>query len=152
MNKSVGSYNSNYVKSKRMGMDEAKTYIDDTMDIINRYPKTTGGLLQARKAIDSQFRAFSTDRRMQGLLTPSSDEIKWRSARDSVNALLEMKHPGYKKELRRQHMLYKSLDVLEEKSEWEANTALGRFGQRHPSTPFIGQNQTTIVPAFTGKR
>ena len=122
LNKAVNDFDSNFLKSKRMSADEKLTFIDDTLDKLGNV-STTGKLLEARKAADAQFRMFSNDRRMQGLNIPTRDEIKWRATRDALNGLLEKLEPGYQSEVRRQHMMYKSLDVLEDKVKAEMEAA-----------------------------
>lgn len=148
LEKAARNVNAAYRKSQRMSDEEITTYIDDVLDQIGEV-KTPGALLRARKAVDRYFRTMSNQRRMDpsNALIPTRDEMKWRSARDSLNALLEMKVPGTRGELRRQHMLYKTLDTLADKAEFEPNTAYGR--RIKPFIPFIRDKTMTLTPRIT---
>jgi len=114
LNRAINNFDRQYDKSKRLSKKERFEFIDDSLDRIGN-PQTTAELLEARKAADKRFRFFSNDRRMKGELIPTREELKWRSVRDSLNGLLEMKEPGYKADINRQHLMYKSLDSIEDK-------------------------------------
>lgn len=116
INKAADNFDKEYDLSSRMDLAERQRFIADVFDRIGN-PKTTSELLEARKLADQQFRKFNSDRRMKpdGGLIPTRAEMKWKAARDSLNAMLEMKEPGYKKSIRDQHLMYRSLDILEDK-------------------------------------
>jgi hypothetical protein len=146
LKKAAKNVNSAYVESKRMDGTEMQIFVNDVLGLIGNV-RSPGDLLRARKAVDEQFRRFSSDRRMDGKLTPTREEMQWRAARDSLNALLEMKAPGSRQELRRQHLLFKTLDVLADKAEWEGDTIYQR--QIKPRIPFLRNASTTLMPRQT---
>ena len=135
VNSAANDFDNNFLKSMKMSIEEKRTFFDDTLDKLGDV-KTTSQLLEARKQADAQFRMFSNDRRMSGALIPTRDELKWRATRDSLNNLLEKLEPGYKKEVRRQHLMYKTLDVLDDKvkAELEAAGQQQKFGGKAAET------------------
>lgn len=143
LERAADNFNKQYDLSKRLTPEERFMFIDDALDRI-KSPKNTAQLLDARKAADFQFRKFSNDRRMRGELIPTRDEMKWRSTRDSLNALLEMKEPGYKKEITRQHLMYKALDTLDDKVDAQFVEQNKSFIERH-----LPKVTSVIMPRVT---
>lgn len=98
---------------------------------------TAANLLQARKDFD----AVITEQKTAKIFDPSVDSpasIAVQHVRQAVNDLIESKIPGeYKPSLKKQFLLHRAMDNLEEKAAGEANNAVTRgidkYGKYIPS-------------------
>jgi hypothetical protein len=132
LGKAMNKINSHLDKTDRMTPKQRSEYYQNVWDKIGK-PKSTLELYKARLNVDKRFREFAQQRRLDpnGGLIPTRKEIEWRETRNVLNELLEELEPGYKKEMRRQHMLMKSLDILEDKSRNEYLLSQMSFIERH---------------------
>lgn len=98
---------------------------------MSKHPPTVSGLLQARKDFDSWVKRLKGD----GIFTAQRDNpnsVAVSKIRSSVNDFIESQVPdeGYKKSLRKQNLLYKAMENMDDKAAVEGKNIVSRTVQK----------------------
>ena len=104
---------------------------------------SVGEIHKQRKLIDHAYRNAKGQRRLNGELNPTRDELKWRTERDILNRLVDRVAPGTKEERIRLKNLYDVSETLHQKAT-KGNLRFYDDAAEH--VPFMGEKKIKILP------
>lgn len=128
-------------------------YVKNGWDVaMSKHPPTVTGLLQARKDFDSWVKR----QKGEGIFTAQRDNpnsVAITKIRTAVNDFIESKVPdeGYRKSLRKQNLLYKAMENMDDKAAVEGKNIISQTANKlAPHKESMGKIGASLVGAGIG--